>query len=723
MKAVKQQTASDCGPACLRFIARFYGRRIANEKLRIFAGTDTKGTSLQGLLDAANDIGFRSRAVRCPVQALPTLPTPSILLVRLASGNEHFVVLWRKRRKTVTLMDPARGAFVSTTHADAMARWSGVMIIVAPNLSADVPQVLGMPTWRRLIGMLKPHKGVLFELLLGAIVCTAVVLSTSIFVRLIIDRVVPTGNSQMLNVAALAMVLFLLARFGLTIAQARLSARIGTAIDVALILGYYRHLLKLPQTTIETLRVGELTARISDAAKLRSYLSEALSKFLANLLIIPMGLIGLLLISPRLTLYALGALPLVIGLIYLGARYSRGYHKEAVEGSSAFNASLTETLIAIGTIKRLGLDHVIYERAERLFVKMQKAMLTALSASVFATNASDVLTRILTVAFLWAGTSLILNTEITAGELMSSYTLIAFMTGPVVGLVGFWTSSEQMFTSAERLFSIIDLGTEKDEGRFEVPTKPLTEGISLSNVSFGFAGRQPCLREISLQLAPGRIHAIIGPSGCGKSTLLNLLQRMLEPTDGSLALEGCETKNFQLRNYRAAFSVVPQKIDLFSGSILENVCLGATKWDILRVSKLCKDIGLLDMIERLPNGFNTMVREGGANFSGGQRQRLAIVRMLYQDTPIVLLDEPSSALDESATQLLREILLTLRGRGKLIVLVTHDPAFLEIADQTIVLKDGRGTQNAANDIAGRADELRTPLPLGGLLSHANPIGT
>lgn len=293
------------------------------------------------------------------------------------------------------------------------------------------------------------------------------------------------------------------------------------------------------------------------------------------------------------------------------------------------------------------------------------------------------------IILLWIGGRLVLDAALTPGELMSCYTLANYLTGPIASLIDMNASIQDALVATDRLFDIMDLEMEKDQGTIELSSEHAAGGVRFEKVSFSHAGRAGTLQEVSFDAPSGRITALVGESGCGKSTVLSLLQRLYTPSGGRIFAGEHDIQYYSLASLRRAMATVPQQTVLLSGTVVENIVPGDFEPDMERVLRICREVGVLETIEKLPQGFMTFLSENGANLSGGQRQRLALARALYRDAPILLLDEPSSALDTRSERVLLEVLLRQREEGKTILLAAHSPGLLEIADQVVTLSAGK----------------------------------
>jgi ATP-binding cassette subfamily B protein len=270
---------------------------------------------------------------------------------------------------------------------------------------------------------------------------------------------------------------------------------------------------------------------------------------------------------------------------------------------------------------------------------------------------------------------------------MSCYTLAGYLTGAVAALIGLNASIQEALIATDRLFELMDLELEKDQGTIEFTARHAGD-IRFEGVTFKHAGRGTTLRDVTLTLPAGKITALVGESGCGKSTMLALVQRLYVPETGRVCIGGHDAGYFRLHSLRRHLAVVPQQTQLLAGTVLENLAPGCYQPDLERLLLLCREAGVLEFIEKLPQGFLTPLNENAANLSGGQRQRLALVRALYLDAPILLLDEPSSALDARSEEIMLGILVKLRNEGRTIIIAAHTPGVMKVADLVVTLAAG-----------------------------------
>lgn len=700
MKRHLQRDMSSCGPACLAYVADYYGLRLSQTHLAQAAGTNSCGTSAFAIRTLAQTLGFSAKGVKGASDALPKVPLPAIAHCLIDQKLLHYVVLAEWSAKYARVMDPAVGRVEKWSHEKFKAVWTGVLILLAPGKEFQPGDVTVSP-WRRLWRLLAPHRSVLVQAFVGAVVTTILGLGMSVYVQKIVDHVIPDGNRSLLNLLGVAMLVILAFRLVLGVFQSLLSMRTAQQIDATLILAYYRHLMRLPQPFFDAMRVGEITSRVGDAVKVRNFLNGALLNLVLNPLILIFSLGAMFLWSWKLALLSLVLLPLNGAIYWFINLRNRTYQRQIMERSADFDAQLVESLQAQPALRRFRLEDYSELRTEVRLVRLLKTGWRAGMAALGTGTAASLVAQVYLIGLLWLGATLVLDANLTPGQLMSCYTLAGYLTGPITALLGLNTQIQETLIATDRLFEIMDLELEKDQGTIELTPERLGD-IRFEGVSFKHAGRTATLQEITLSIPAGTITVIVGESGCGKSTLLALLQRLYLPSEGRIFLGEHDLNYYRLSSLRRCLAVVPQQTHLLSGTILENLAPGDSAPDMEKILRLCREVGALEFIEKLPQGFLTHLSENGGNLSGGQRQRLALVRALYCDAPILLLDEPSSALDAQAEQTLVALCERQRALGRTVIVAAHTPAFLAAADRVLTIVGGR--------LAPAASVARARLP-------------
>lgn len=687
MATIKQSTRSDCAAACLVFVARHHGLNISTAMARRMAGTTRSGTTALGLVQAAEKLGLTAKGIRGGPTSLASCPLPAIAHVKMLSGRHHYLVILARRPGRLRVLDPADGTKAWHTQEAFELIWGGVLILLAPG-RAFAPGSRTTAPLTRLVGMLAGHGAALVQIVLGAVLLSALGLTMSFYVQRLIDDVIPDANRSLLGLLGIAMLVLILSRLLVGWFQFRFSAKLSQRIDSSLILSYHRHLLSLPQSFFDTMRIGEMTSRISDAVQIRSFLSSVMVSAILNPVILLSCFGVMFFFSGKLALLTLTQIPLQLTVYLLLNRLNRKYQRQIKERAADLNSHVTEILHTVSTVKRFGLEPVAAAGTEKHFVRLLRTIWTAGLEGFGCSAVSSLGSQVYSLGMLWFGTTLVLRAELTPGELMSCYTLAMYVSSSLGGLVGLSSDLQQALISTDRLFEIMDEAAEPEGGSVAL-TPELLGPITFDRVTLRHAGRLPVLRDVSLVLPVGKITAVTGESGSGKSTMLAVLQRLYLPETGLIQVGEIDFEHISTASLRAQLSVLPQRIELSSGSILSNIAVGEASPDLVRVAAVCRKLGILEFINSLPQKFHSALNEGGLSLSGGQRQRIALARTFYRKAPLILLDEPTIALDRRATRCVMEMMREARARGATVIAVTHSRAIIDLADSVLVFKDGR----------------------------------
>lgn len=688
---VKQHDITDCGAACLASVSAHYKLKIPIARIRQWAGTDKKGTNAWGLIKAAEKLGFSAKGVKGEVEAISEVPLPAIAHVVIKDILQHYVVVYKFTAEFIEYMDPGDGQIHRNTHNEFKAIWSGVMILLSPNQSF-VARNEKVSVLSRFWFLLKPHRKILVQALAGAIVYTLLGLSTSIYIQKITDFVLPDSNRNLLNLLSVGMLVILFFQIVIGSMQSVFILRTGQLIDSRLILGYYKHLLKLPQRFFDTMRTGEIISRINDAVKIRVFINDSMISIAVNVFIIVFSFVLMFVYSSKLALIMAIIIPLYLVLYWITDKLNKKRERKMMEHAAELETQLVESLNAARTIKQLNIETFNNLKTETRFIRLLEDTYKSGLNSIFSANTSQVLNRSFTIVLLWFGSLLVIDQTITPGELMSFYALIGYFTGPVASLVSANKTIQNARIAADRLFEIMDLERDDEIENAVELTPEMVGDIHFNNVSFSYGTRVDVFEHFNLKIKKGQLNAVIGESGSGKSTLAALIQGLYPLNEGQICINNINIRYITHDSLRQLVGIVPQNLELFAGSIVENIAVGEFSPDMQRVLQVCQQLQLVEFIEKLPNGLQTYIGEHGTTLSGGQRQRLAIARALYRQPEILIMDEATSNLDSESESVVQRVVRQLVAEGKTVILIAHRLSTVVEADEIIVLREGKVTE-------------------------------
>ena len=584
-------------------------------------------------------------------------------------------------------MNPAYGKIETYTTEEFAKIWTGVLILLEPNEYFEQRnEKTGL--YQRFYQLIQPHRSILLQALVGAIFYTLLGLSTSIYIQKITDYVLVDGNRRLLNLLSLIMIVLLLFQIFLGVMKSVLTLQTGQKIDKYLILGYYKHLLKLPQRFFDTMRVGEIISRVNDAVKIRTFINDVSIQIVVNVFIVLFSFALMFTYYWKLALIVALVIPFYLGIYAITNWLNKKVERRMMEESAELESHLVESLNAVKTIKQFGAEIYANKKTDIHFSTLLKTIYKSVLNSLFSGNASEFVSRIFTIVLLWVGAGYVIDREITPGELLSFYALIGYFTSPVSQLIGMNKSIQNALIASDRLFEIMDLEQEEVTDKIELTAEQIGN-INFENVTFSYGSRREVFKDFSCVIEKGKTTAIVGESGSGKTTLATLIQNLYPVNSGKITIGDYEVQYLSHYSLRTLIGVVPQQIDLFSGNVIENIAFGEDFPDMQRVIDLTKQLGILSFIEQLPNGFQTHLGENGSQLSGGQRQRIAIARALYKNPEILILDEATSSLDTDSEQVIQATLNELKRTGKTLIVIAHRLSTIAHSDTILVLRNGQ----------------------------------
>ncbi|MGB3799109.1 MAG: peptidase domain-containing ABC transporter, partial [Lewinella sp.] len=587
-KTIKQHDITDCGAACLASIAAHYRLALPIARIRQMASTDQKGTNLLGMIQAAEKLGFTCQGVRAEEEAFRNeAEFPAVAHVIVNKRLHHFVVVYRVTEKYVQVMDPANGRMEKRSWEKWREEWTGVLLLIAPGEKFEAGN-RRVSTFARFRALLQPHRATLMQALIGAVIYTVLGLSTSIYLQKITDFVLINQNTRLLNLLSMAMVALLGMSIFIGATKSVMVMKSGQLIDARLILGYYKHLLRLPQRFFDTMRTGEIISRIGDAVKIRAFINDVAINLLVNVFIVVFSFGLMFTYYWKLALVLLLVVPCYVAIYWLTNRMNRKRERELMERAADLESQLVESVNAVRTIKQLGLEDHANRKTETRFVRLLRTTYRSGMTGIFSGNASELVSRLFTIILLWVGSFYVIEGLISPGELLGFYALIGYFTGPAKGLIGMNKTIQNALIAADRLFEIIDLESEEEAIEGMALKREMIGDIRFRGLEFSYGSRKKVFEDFNLTIPAGQITGLVGGSGSGKSTLAALLQKLYPPSAGKIVIGDADLSYVTNQSLRARIGVVPQELSLFAGNLIENIAVGDYAPDMQRILTICK---------------------------------------------------------------------------------------------------------------------------------------
>ena len=692
---IKQHDITDCGAACLASVAAFYKLQLPIARIRQYASTDKKGTNVLGMVEAAQQLGFQAKGVRGTLESLGKIPKPAIAHVIVKEILHHFVVIYEVSSTHISIMDPGDGRMYKKTIEEFTKEWTGVLILLLPDEQFTTGNEK-VSSLRRFWFLLQPHRTVMLQAFFGAVIYTLLGLSTSIYIQKITDYVIPESNQNLLNLLSIGMVLILLLQILVGTIKSVFALKTGQQIDARLILGYYKHLLQLPQQFFDTMRVGEIISRVNDAVKIRVFINDVALSLIVNVFVVLFSFALMFTYYWKLALIMLIIIPLYLIIYLIVNKINSRQQRKLMENSAELESQLVESITSVATIKRFGVEQFSNIKTETRFITMLRSVYGSSVSGIYSSTANDTISKLFTIILLWTGGYFVIQNEITAGELLSFYALIGYFSGPAGQLINANKSMQEALIASDRLFEIMDLEREETSEKVNLMSDFMGD-IQFKNVSFRYGSRVQVFNDLTITMPRGRITAIVGESGSGKSTLISLLQNLYPLQSGSVMIGNFDIRHVKNESLRQKVAVVPQQTDLFSGNFIDNIALGDYAPNMPKILQICEELGITEFVQKLPQGFGTYIGENGTSLSGGQRQRIAIARALYRDPEILMLDEATSALDSISEQFVQRAIQRLRNQQKTVIIIAHRLSTIKNADKILVLENGKLIEEGSHE--------------------------
>ena len=390
-------------------------------------------------------------------------------------------------------------------------------------------------------------------------------------------------------------------------------------------------------------------------------------------------------------------MPIYLTIFWISNAVNKKWQRKLMEDGAELEAQFVESINGAGTIKRFGLEQYSGLHTESKFITLLRSIYKSSLKAFHLNNAAEFFTRLFTIAILWLGSYFVIQRDLSPGELLSFYALIGYFTAPAAALISANKNVQDALIAADRLFEIIDLQTETTDESKIILTADMINDIHFNDVIFRYGTRVLVFENLNLVIKKSQITAIVGESGSGKSTIGALIQNIYPLTQGSITIGGVDIKYVDHISLRKLISVVPQHIDLFKGTIIDNIAIGDYEPDLQKIFSLCQMLGINEFIEKLPDNYYTILNENGTNLSGGQKQRIAIARALYIDPEILILDEATSSLDPESEQRVQDTLTWFKNRAKTIIIIAHRLSTIKNCDEILMLKTGKLVEQGSHD--------------------------
>jgi ABC-type bacteriocin/lantibiotic exporter with double-glycine peptidase domain len=703
-QVVLQHSEEDCGAASIATIAKYYGRTFALNRVREAVGTGARGTSLLGLRRGAEALGFNARQVKANPQMLERLhevPLPAIIHWK----GYHWVILYGQKRNKYVIADPAVGIRY-LTRKELMAGWgNGIMLLLTPDDSRFYQQESDkVGGFGRYLVRVWPYRWILLQAISINFVIGLLSLASPFMMQLLTDDVLVRGDTQLLTTVAIGVIAMNLIRSAIALVQSHLIGHFAQRLQFGLILEYGRKLLHLPLSYFEGRRSGEVVSRIADVHAINSLVSQIVLGLPSQFFIAVVSLVCMLFYSWELAFASIAAFVIVtaVNLLFLPALRQKS--RNLIVLGTENQGFLVETFRGVQVLKTTQATPQAWEEYQTNYGRLANLGWSTMKLGLYSGTFTGILSTLINIGVLWLGSTLVINQTLTIGQLLMfngmSGNFLGFLSS-AIGLVDEFITAQIVI---QRLTEVID-ATPEDENDFKKPWAEIKgdADITCTQLNFHHAGRVDLLEDFSLTIPGGQVIALIGKSGCGKSTLAKLIAGLYSSQSGNIRYGIYNQQDLSLECLRQQVVLVPQEPHFWSRSIIDNFHFSYPHISFEEIVRACQIAGADEFISKLPDKYQTVLGEFGANLSGGQRQRLAIARAIVTDPPVLILDESTGALDPVSEAEVLDKLLYHR-QGKTTIMISHRPKVIQRADWIVLLENGhlkiQGTPTELRQIPG-----------------------
>lgn len=686
---IPQIDARDCGVAALASIAKFYGSDYSLAHLRELAKTNKEGTTALGIVKAAKEMSFETRAIQADMSLfeMEDIPYPFIVHVNKEGKLQHYYVVYKNIKDHLIIGDPDPNVKVTKMTKERFAsEWTGVAIFLAPapSYKPHKDKKNGLMSFLPLIFR---QRSLIFYIVLSSLLVTLINIGGSYYLQGILDEYIPNQMKSTLGIISIGLIITYILQQMMSFSRDYLLTVLSQRLSIDVILSYIRHIFELPMSFFATRRTGEVISRFTDANSIIDALaSTILSLFLDVSILIIIGSV-LLVQNTNLFLISLISVPIYIIIIFAFMKPFEKMNNDVMQSNSMVSSAIIEDINGVETIKSLTSEETRYQKIDSEFVDYLDKSFKLSKYSILQSSLKQGAQLILNIVILWFGAQIVMTGKISIGQLITFNTLLSYFTNPLENIINLQTKLQSAKVANNRLNEVYLVESEFKNTQTLTDSQFLAGDICFEDISYKYGFGRDTLNNINLTIKQGDKVSIVGISGSGKTTLAKMIVNFFEPYKGRITINNNDLKMIDKKVLRQHINYLPQQAYIFSGSILENLTLGANQMisqeDII---KACEIAEIRQGIEQMPMGYQTELSDG-AGLSGGQKQRIALARALLTKAHVLILDEATSGLDVLTEKKVIENLMAMTD--KTIIFVAHRLSISERTNQVIVLNQGK----------------------------------
>lgn len=694
----KQANLKDCGPTCLKIIAKYFGKKIPIQFLRKLAETTREGSSLLGLSAAAEKLGFHTLGAQLDFKNLLEVPLPCIL----HWNKEHFVVLYKIKNDTMFISDPAHGLLKYALpeflkfwigHHSNRTTQEGIVLLVqpTPKFYAHVEEVKQDEKFdfRFISKYLLKYKQFILQLIMGLLAGSVLQLIVPFLTQSIVDVGIQNQDLNFILLILVAQLFLFLGRTALEVLRGWILLHLSTRINVSLISDFFIKLMNLPMSFFDTKMTGDLLQRINDHKRIEKILTTSSLNVLFSM--VNLVIFGFVLAYYNLQVFGvflLGSILYFVWIIYFLERRKELDYKLFSEVSQE-QSKVIELINGMQEIKLHNAERRMRWNWEYVQARLFKVEMKSLELEQSQSVGSSFINELKNILITVLSAKLVIDGDITLGMMVAISYIVGQLNAPIAQMINFFRDAQDAKISLDRLGEIHMMDDEEKVSDQKINRVPENTGITLTNVSFRYVGGlNPVIRELNLIIPANKVTAIVGVSGSGKTTLMKLLLRFYELEQGEITIGELNLKDIAQHTWRNHCGVVMQEGYIFNDTIARNIAVGVDNVDEEKIKHALTVAHISDYVDSLPLGLNTKVGLEGTGLSTGQKQRLLIARAVYKNPKCLFFDEATSALDANNEKVIMQNLRTF-FTNKTVVVIAHRLSTVKNAHQIVVLDQGK----------------------------------